>query len=365
VPIGEFFYKLGLYLDTAADPGIATHVARWTLGTGVALDRALDGRPRPQVTERDNLGLTRRIWHEFQAEGGAHFVESPGVEAYTLGRVGMAARLVTLPGYLQPMAFNKGFSSAEISEFSFAVEASEYGWGLSMHADTLLAGYHVQRMRPAGAGSQGVAATFGVSIAYDYLDSEANQFASREHIADLPTPDVSYHVPIFAEQYGAFQLPGPAVDYRAFAPAVAVAVSARVYPSFAGFGAPSFYDWAADNLEERTKHILHRQGYFYGWGAAGALSGSLELGPLVLTGHASYARYVSQDGLDRHAERLTVDVPGEGALLRYGASVGVRPLDLPVTLAANVDVRSWYAQVGGYETRDRFLSRGVSGRIDF
>ena len=204
-----------------------------------------------------------------------------------------------------------------------------------------------------------------MSIAYDYLDSEANQFAGREHIDDLPTPDVSYHVATRAEQYGALQLPGPAVDYRAFAPGVKVAVSARLYPSFAGFGAPSFYDWAADNLEERTKHILHRQGYFYGWGAMGALRGSVELGPLVLAGHASYASYVSHDGLDRHVERLTVDVPGEGSLLTYGASVGVRPLDFPVTLAADVDVRSWYSQVGGYETHDRFLSRGVSGRIDF
>ena len=365
IPIGEFFYKLGLYLDTAAKPGAATHVARWTLGTGVALDRALDGRPRPHVTERDDLGLSRRIWHEFDAGLGVRFVESPGVEDYTLGQADMVARLVTLPGYLEPRAFAVGFYGAEISEFSIALEASEYGYGLTMRADTMLAGYHVQNLRLAGGKPAGAAATFGVSMAYDYLRSEANSYASRQKLDELPAPDLEYHVPITAEQYGALQLPGPAVDYRASAPAVDVAVSARAYPSFAGFGAPAFYDWAADNLEEKTKHALHRQGYFYGWGGAGLLRGSVRLGPLVLAGHASYASYVSHDGLDRYVERLTVDVPARGSLLTYGASVGIRPLDLPVTLAADYDVRSWYSQVGGYEARDRLSSRGISGRIEF
>ena len=365
VPIGEFFYKLGLYLDTAANPGVGTHVARWTLGTGVALDRALDGRPPPHVTERDALGLTRRIWHQFDVDAGVHFVQSPGVADYTLGQGGMVARLCTLPGYLEPRSLGVGFYGAEISEFSFMVEGSEHGVGLAMRADTLLAGYHVQNLHLAGGEVEGTAATFGVAMAYDYLRSEANRYQSRRHIEGLPTPDVSYHVPISAEQYGAFQLPGPAVDYRASAPGVDVDVSARAYPSFAGFGAPSFYDWAADNLEERTKHVLHRQGYFYGWGGAGMLRGSLRLGPLVLGGHASYASYVSHDGLDRHVERLTVDVPARGELLTYGASLGIRPLDLPVTLAVDYNVRSWYSQVGGYEARDRFSSRGISGRVEF
>lgn len=365
LPIGEFFYKLGLYLDAAADPGVATHAARWVLGTGVTVDRALDGRPRPHVTERDALGLTRRIWHEFDAGAGVRFVESPGVPDYTLVEAGMVARLVTLPGYLEPRVFDVGFSAAEISDFSFTVEGSEHGVGLAMRADTLLAGYHTQSLRLAGGELQGAAATFGVSLAYDYLRSEANDYASRRHVADLPAPDLAYHVPVSAEQYSALQLPGPAVDYRASAPGVEVAVSARAYPSFAGFGAPSFYDWAADNLEERTKHALHRQGYFYGWGGMGTVRGRVRLGPLVLAGHASYASYVSHDGLDRHVERLTVDVPARGELLTYGASVGIRPLDLPVTLSADYDVRSWYADVDGYEARDRRSSGGISTRIEF
>jgi len=365
VPIGEFFHKLGLYLDTAAKPSAATQVARWTLGTGVALDRALDGRPRPHVTERDDLGLSRRVWHEFDAGLGVRFVESPGVEDYTLGQARMVARLVTLPGYLEPRSLAVGFYGAEISEFSFLVEGSEHGYGLAMRADSLLAGYHVQNLGLVGGKLAGAAATFGVSMAYDYLRSEANSYASRQGLDELPAPDLEYHVPITAEQYGALQLPGPALDYRALASGIDVAVSARAYPSFAGFGAPAFYDWAADNLEEKTKHALHRQGYFYGWGGAGLLQGRLRLGPLVLAGHASYASYVSHDGLDRYVERLTVDVPARGSLLTYGASVGIRPLDLPVTVAADYDVRSWYSQVGGYEARDRISSRGISGRIEF
>lgn len=365
VPIGEFFYKLGLYLDTAARPGLGTQAARWTLGTGVSLDRALDGRPPPVVDERDELGFTSIIWHEFEAGAGLDFVQSPGVSDYTRPRIGMLGRLVTLPGYLAPKAFRRGFYQAEISEFAWAVEASTYGAGLALHADTVVAGYHFQDLRGTVGVPHGFAATFGVSLGYDYLRSHANHFSEFDSAAQAPPPDLSYHVPVLAEQYGALQLPGPAVDYRVYLPGVRLVLTARAAPSYAGFGAPAFYEWTGENLEERSKHILHRQGYFYGWGGMGSLGGSLAIGPLVLGGRTMYASYVSQDGLDRHIERVTVDVRARGNLLSYGGSIGVRPWELPFTLSADFGVRRWYSNVADFESRGRIVSRGIGGKVDF
>ncbi len=365
VPIGEFFYKLGLYLDTAQDPGVGTHVARWALGTGTALDRALDGREPPLVNDRDRLGFTRRIWHRFEAGYGIDGVESPGIESAPRHRVELGARLVTLPGYLGPSEFARPFYRAEISDFWLSTEASPHGAGIHMTADTLLAGYHVQRMRGTPEAPHGYAVTLGVSMAYSYLRSTANRYAEFDAAEAEADPDVSYHVPNRAEQYAAWQLPGPAIDWQVRSPWVSLLLSARAYPSFAGLGAPAFYEFAASNLEETSKHILHRQGYFYGWGGAGSLRGQLSLGPLVLAGQVFYGAYRSQDGLDRHIERVTADVPVRGDVLLYGSSVGIRPPGLPVVIGADFGVRRWYSRVTEHEARGRSVSRGFSARFEF
>ena len=365
VPIGEFFYKLGLYLDTAQKPGLGTNLARWALGTGVALDTALDGRERPRVKQRDRLGFTRRIWHRFEAGYGIDLVESPGVESVARHHLDFAARLVTLPGYLGPTEFERSFYQAEVSDFWLSTELSSYGAGISMNADSLLVGYHVQRMRGTALAFEGFAATFGVGMAYSYVRSTANRHVEFEAAEAAADPDVSYHVASSAEQYAALQLPGPALDWHVRSPLVSLFMSARANPSFAGLGAPAFYDFAAANLDETSKHILHRQGYFYGWGGAGSLRGQLSVGPLVLSGHVFYGAYRSQDGLDRHIERVTADVPVQGDILMYGSSLGIRPPGLPVVIGADFGVRRWSSRVTEYETRGRSLSRGFSGRFEF
>jgi hypothetical protein len=364
LPLGEFFYKLGLYLDTGHQNSWAADVARWTLGTGVALDRRLDGRAPPRVSTRDNLGFSREIWHEFGVRYGVLEVQAPRELRYARYELGVAGRLVTLQGYGRPRSMSRAFWGAELSSFALQAELSRYGTGLLVSADTILAGYHAQRFRRVGERMQGESLTVGTSAGYDYLRSSANRYGSVEEAVSLPEPELAYHDPNRREQYGAWQLPGLAAEFRALRAGVAWEGSARIQPSFAGIGAEAFYPWAAENLDQRTKHILHRQGYFYGWGGALNVSTKLALGPLRAGFELMYGAYRSQDGLDRHPEQLTTDVPAIGDVLRYAGSLGIAPTP-GLSLGLELGVRRFRSNVGGFELTARSVQRGLRAQWVF
>jgi len=364
LPLGEFFHKLGLYLDTGHRDSLGFDVARWMLGTGAALDRRLDGRAPPHVTSRDSLGFSSQIWHQFAARYGAVEVETPRDSRYARVELGIEGRLVTLEGYGKASTFGRAFWAAQVSSFALEVEASRQGWGQRIAADTILAGYHAQRFTRAGQGLRGASLTFGTSLGYEYFRSSANRYASVERAVARPEPSLSYHAPNRREQYGALQLPGLAADFRWLGSSAGLEGSARLQPSFAGLGAPAFYDWAAANLDQRSKHILHRQGYFYGWGGVVNLAAKASLGPARAGFELMYGAYRSQDGLDRHPEQLTVDVPATGNVLRYVGSLGVAPAP-NVTVAFEMGVRRFRSNVGGFESTARAVQRGISARWVF
>jgi hypothetical protein len=234
-----------------------------------------------------------------------------------------------------------------------------------MSSDTLLLGYHAQDFTGAGAQSEGAAATFGLSLAYTYLQSTANRHPDFEQAASLPVPNRSSHVATTEEQFSAVHLPGPAIDYHVRAPHVALSLSARAHPDFAGIGAHAFYDFTAEYPDDKAKHILHRQGYFYGWGASGSLSGRLHLGPCYFAGDAFYGVYDSQDGLDRHVETVERDVPARAEVLFYSAGAGLEAPGVPVRVGVRYGVQSWHSWTGGFERRGRVEDRGFEARYSF
>jgi hypothetical protein len=358
VPLGEFFHKLGLYLDTGHHDSVAVGALRWTLGSGARLDRQLDGRAAPRVAVQDSLGFSAEIWHEFAARYGVFEVQTPKDTHAARYELGFAGRLVTLQGYGSPTAFGRAFWGAEIADFALDAEASRYGTGLRARADSILAGYHAQRLSRSGGGLRGASVTLGTSLGYEYLRSAANRYASVEAALELPQPALSYHAPNRREQYGALQLPGFAADFRWLGANAAFEGRARLQPSFAGVGAAAFYQWSAAHLDDRSKHILHRQGYFYGWGGAANVMAKASLGPLRASFELLYGAYRSQDGLDRHPEQLSVDVPVTAEVLRYQASLGVAPSPA-VTLALELGVRRFHSNVDGFELTTRAVERGL------
>lgn len=361
LPIGEFLYKLGLYLDSGHHDSFGWDLVRGVLGTGVALDRALDGRAPAHVWQRDRLGFSRDIWHDFRLDYGVSVVGRDDAR-YTWGVVG---KLVTLQGYGRPGSFGRTFGAAQVSSLRVEQEVSRHGSGLLAEADTVLVGYHAQRLERDGITLKGESVTVGSSVGLDYFRSAANRYGVVERALSDPKPGLSYHAPNRREQYGALQLPGVAADFSWFRAGFALASSMRLQPSFAGVGAYAFYDWAADNLDQRSKHILHRQGYFYGWGGALHLSAAARCGVLRGGFQLLYAAYRSQDGLDRHAEQLTVDVPATGSVLRYRATLGLAPGDGDVSFGLSLGARRLHSDVAGYALTAFEADQGVYGSVRF
>lgn len=359
LPIGEALHKLGLYLDTGHHDSFALDVLRALLGSGVALDRRLDARAPPHVRSRDALGFSSNMWHEFRVDYGAAVIEAPGTDEYARFHAAAATRLVTLADYRKATGFQRAFYGAELSTLALRAEASLHGWGLSVEADTVLGGYHMQDFSRRNGALQGASLTVGTSLGFDYLRSSANRYGAVEAALARPGPELSYHAPNRREQYGAFQLPGLAVDFSLLRSFGGLEASARLQPSFAGLGAAAFYDWAAEHPEDRSKHVLHRQGYFYGWGGAAHLTTRLLLGALRGSFELTYGAYRSQDGWDRHQERVSDDVPVTGDFLSYRASLGVSPGG-GASLSLTWGVRRFRSEVAGYERTARGVERGLS-----
>jgi Domain of unknown function (DUF3943) len=365
LPLGEFFYKLGLYLDTGHDTSSGVQTLRWLLGTGVALDRTLDGRPPPRVTSLDNLGFSRQIWHEFSIQYGAASIATPGEPDYARYFAGVSGRLVTLRGYGRAGSFGRGFYGAEVSDFSFASEASRYGGGLLVEADTLLAGYHAQSIERISHVDRGSSVTLGSGVGYEYFRSSANRYATVEEAVALPRPALGSHTPIDREQFAAFDLPGIGADFRSLGAWGSFDVSSRLEPSFGGLGAAAFYDWTAANPDEQGKHVLHKHGYFYGWGGSLRFRARLALGAFRARFDLKYATYQSLDGRDRFQERVTADAHASGDVLRYAGSLGVAPGSGAVNIALELGGRRFRSKVGEFERTASSVERGVSATWTF
>jgi hypothetical protein len=345
IPIGEFMYKLGAYLDTAQQPGTGTQVAQWTLGTGVRVDRALDGRGPTPARTRDSLGLTSEIWHDFEFDFDFHMVQGVAPAEYARYTAGFSGLLVSLPGYLRPGRFGRAFWRADLASMEIWGEGSGHGAGVGMASDALLAGYHAQSIDGFFSPRAGQAITTGVSMAWSYLESTANQVS---------------------EKFSGFHLPGPGLDWHVLGKDVRLSLSARAHPDYVGAGVLGAYpDWLAAHRGERGKHVLRIQGYYYGWGGSGQLSGRLELGPLQLRGGLFYGRYRSEEGNNRWQERITIDTPCGTQLLQYHGDLQLRPPGSPVAFGVGASVRDWKIWVGEIRRSAHVLSRGfqVSARF--
>jgi hypothetical protein len=365
IPLGEFLHKLGIYLGSAERPGTAVQAAQWSLGTGVQLDRALDGVDAPPVRERDQLGLTSDIWHEFEFDSTLHLAHGHRPGEYLLGGAGLRGRLVSLPGYLRPGSMGRFFRNADISSLGLRTELSRHGAGVELVSDTLLCGYHAQEIRGVHAPAHGYAATLGASIAFRFLESEAHNLAEELGAVYTPEPSIEFNKHKFNEQLSVAHLPGPGVDWQVLARGVRLEASLRAHPDFAGVGALAFSDWAEAYPDERGKAILLKQGYFYGWGASSELSARLSLGPLRLQGGVFYGRYWSQEGFERQPQKLTVDVPAEAMVLFYRGGLALQPPELPVAVGFGAAARRWDTSVGGFRRTARVMSRGLDVSVWF
>lgn len=340
IAIGEFISRLSVYLNSAPGGGRPIHRAfGWTLGLTQALHDAWDDLPpTPASVERDALGYDAAIAHRFTWRLGAalaHAEDANGRDAnLPLAEALLEGRLVALPGYLRRGTRHGYFGDANVTRMRMRVGAGPSGHGFELDADTILLGLHAQRMRQGRRGPRGASVIFGASLGYHYHRAAFEEFRDR---------------------VGSTRLPGPALDIEARGPRFAFFMSARLHPDFAGIYAATFPEWQAVHPGMRTKTILEREGYYYGWGVSESLRLRLELPLFAIETTLAHGRYASHDGLDRDQEALTFDVEAHDRLFdaEVLARVGLGRR-LGFFLELGVSRRTRDSKVGGASLRRRF-----------
>ena len=335
VAIGELLHKLALYVNSTPPGRPRSHVLRWTAGAPVSLHDALDGRQRGhEDAPVDDMGFDAALWHDFRFAYGLSRTEARAGDAFWIHRVGLAAELVSMPGYLREGTFSRLFTDAAFTSASLSVEAGADGWGLGMVADTILLGGYWQSLARGPGGLWGEAFAAGTSLSFLYRDQDQGAFRDQLSITGLF--GLSFNTTVAA---GSARL----------------RLQGHLQPAFAGVHSAAWPLWAADHDGETAKSILRKQGYYYAWGIWARLRASVEL-PLVQLGcELSYSAFDSQEGMDRTQDAITADVDATDRALEWTAWLRVTPFAGGPYLEAGL---------GGIDRRSRLEDRRARTTLD-
>ncbi len=285
--IGEFAHKLGVYLNASPSSSVGQDVLRWTFGPSVSLNDALNDRARHQ-----------QPWHDFSLQYQLGWLQAgPHIpSSHAIHHLRFHGTLVSLPGYRARGALTRWFWSGEVSRLELDLMQARGGLDGHLSAENLLAGWHHQQLESPRSG---LAVTAGVNLGYRYRNSQAQGFDDRQ---------------------GALQFPGPGIDLFVGADGITAELRARASFDFAGISslaAPGWLREHAGDQQVRTKTIIERERYFYGWGPSASLTLRLRAGPVWVEGRAHHSSYDSAEGLDRTQERITHDADFDEITTEY------------------------------------------------
>jgi hypothetical protein len=143
-----------------------------------------------------------------------------------------------------------------------------------------------------------------------------------------------------------------------------VRARARGHVDFVGVHAEAWPRWRDAHPDEVTKKILTTHGYYYGWGVSGRLELEVATPRVSAGGVVEYARYGSDEGLDRFQEDLTIDVEANDTILEWEAWLRVLPTRGRVFVEGRVTHQDRDGNVGEFESsqalRRYFVELGVA-----
>jgi len=307
VALGEFAHWFGRYINSGRNEHIVERLLRWTIGLPRTFHNKLDRRIEYRG-ETDRLGFNADIWHQFRLGYGFAFGEASR-HGHDVGirfhHIQLSARLAAIPGYLRPGSMNRFFADGNVTSVDVNASVTSDGIGVDLIADTMLLGLHTQKIPMPEQGGVGTALTIGANIAYHYRNEKFFNWRDR---------------------LGLVHLPGLAIDAHVLGSEFALRASTRLHVDFAGINARSYPEWAEANPNVIDKAILHKRGYYYGWGVSGRAAVELSGPHFDMGASVFYGTYDSQEGLDRAQTTVEVDVNAEDRVLDYSAWVRVGPL---------------------------------------
>jgi hypothetical protein len=336
IAVGEFFVQLASYLNSSpTETNLAQDVAKVTLGFPVWVHDELDSRPRDPRPARDNLGFSAEYTHHFSAAYQNSWI-GDGVQKDILRGVALDARLVSLPGYLDPESFDSTFAQGNFTSGSLGLQFD--GSGLRdarMRLDAVLAGYYGQRATHRAV----IGALLGLATGLEFVAEDALQSG---------------------DQYALIHVAGPQLGATWKSNGYQLDLGVRASADFASIRSLAWPALHEADPDATYKSTLAR-GYQYNFGFSTRLAGELRLRAARLYGELGWGSYRSIQGLDRFQETITRDPAGTEVLEENRLGLALEPPDTPLRFYSQLEGFAHESYLGGQAGRrqERRLAIGA------
>ena len=336
IAAGEFFVQLASYLNSSpTETNLAQDVAKVTLGFPVWVHDELDARPRDPRPARDNLGFSSEYTHHFSAAYQNSWI-ADGEQSQIMRGFALDARLVSLPGYLDPESFDSTFAQGNFTSGSLGLQFD--GEGLRdarMRLDAVLMGYYGQRATSRAV----IGALLGFATGLEFVAEDT-----------LQTGD----------QYALIHLAGPQLGATWKSNGYQLDLGVR---ASADFGSIRSLAWPAlrDADPDATYKSTLARGYQYNYGFSTRLAGELRLRAARIYGELGWGSYRSIQGLDRFQEQITRDPAGTEVLDENRLGLALEPPDTPLRFYTQIEGFAHESYLGGQSGRrqERRLAIGA------
>lgn len=339
-PIGEVLVHLGDYFNSTPVRARWYHeVLGFVFGPVHRLHRAFDGYERPKMPmPADRLGYSSFYTHRFDALAGPMRVANDLGDSASAAQLRFNAELISIPGFLRPGHFARGFAEGDMVEALVQVNIGDSASAWDLLCDANLFGRYAQDISRARSGLASM-------IAFN----SAVRYANRTL---LGRPD----------NYFMAHAGGPAVKLWAVHGDFVARLEGSAHFDLALVRSLAYSDYLSANGENLVPSVTTAHNYYYGFGFSGLARGVLAYKGLELGGRALYGRYDSVDGWDRFPKAV---IDAEDRIGELEAWAGITPRSFPVQVRAFVENIHHSSSMGAFATTrwDRRSGVTIGGRL--
>jgi hypothetical protein len=340
ITLGEFFSRLALYVNRyPGKPTLGQRFAGAIFGPLQAFSDLVGGQSKQVESAADNLGLSAAIHHAFRLHFGLA-LQSTATRDSLLADLGVDAALISIPSHGRPGRFRRLLRDGDFTRFRMSHVQGAGEREFDSYADLSLFGWYAQQISP---DQRGGFFFLGSSLGYRYRRSLFKGYT---------------------DEFAATHLPGLALESALyFGSQLALRISYRLQPDFAGVHSLSYPVWQAANPDVQGKTVTEKYGYWYGFGVTSLFEANLSWSLLQLGGRAWFGYYNSTEGLDRAQEEIMADPRGYDRLLDAESYLRIALGHSGLQVELNLLLRRHLSRLGGYQADAQLLR--PSARLGF
>lgn len=334
IAMGETYYRLSHYLNSAPDGGTWAHKAlAWALGWPVALNRWIDDVPPVNDGVADDLGFSGAYTHRFRL--AAQTAQEQGDfrgDAGLLSGFRLEFDLNAVPGFQRPGALALMFYDGNFTRFDGSFFWADEGMAIvDLLFESVVVGYYQQQYTGPVEAVSGSAGRVAMAFAFEHVQR------------DLPAP---------RDRRALLHLPGLQLKVWYAHTGWIFDAELALNPDFSSVDSIAFPYWKAQNPTETERSVLELQGYFLGWGGTTRLETTLRKGGLFLRGRLRLSYATAIEGYDREREKVTEQSNLEDTIVEAYAAAGYT--HRPSLVSGRLEFRRFgrTGRMGG-EVRDR------------